>query len=488
MSKVSDIDYALTETLKVHPYLINQIPSIIYENTLNGVIITQFTRQNQARTHIQNLTSQDFLEYILNQAVIIYSSKNHLIESSLLSNTMFKPNAEVYNDSLFPEFDVIEQEMALITNPQINAFLYYKSNPNHLYYLIHAISKTLYNPKWYYDGQEYTSALASKGEQFRHQLNEISLTYARPYLDKIAQDASIIKPIVSISINYENINRCLREVINGTQIQYEHNSYRLDGTLFATQDIGKRKPNQEDSVIIMLHPFNNQFKFLAVADGVGGLTDGEAASNYIIKEISQWFITIPGDTYYFPDGLLESFAKQLELINESLILKYNQRVGSTFVGAIVCQDQTFIINIGDSRAYTLKDNQLSLITSDESLSWYHMITNLNKPILKDKEIDNLRFAKDNNVLINCMGNPKMNINQKIMIPNDSYDQLLLFSDGVTDLLSQHDIKIIAQNTPREEITRALVNKALTTDAQKIGHTPVLAGKDNATTALYVRKI
>ena len=46
------------------------------------------------------------------------------------------------------------------------------------------------------------------------------------------------------------------------------------------------------------------------------------------------------------------------------------------------------------------------------------------------------------------------------MPNESYDKLLLMSDGASDLLSFEGIKIICRKTPWPKITKLLVEAAL----------------------------
>ena len=167
------------------------------------------------------------------------------------------------------------------------------------------------------------------------------------------------------------------------------------------------------------------------------------------------------------------------------------RAASTLVAAIVTENKTWIASVGDSRAYSVNNNGLTLLTNDESLVWKEM-TVQNNGRSTTQDIDDLRFARGNNKILRCIGQEYLDRIQMFSIPNKSYDSLLLFSDGVTDLLSQEDIKIIAQNTPREEITKVLVKQAITYDAIKNAKFRgekdqiVSAGKDNATAAMFRR--
>lgn len=490
MTKIQDIDVAFIETLQQHPEFSNGLSSILFNNATRGVAQNNFTSKNMARTRVRKLISRDFIEYIIKNAVIIYNAYYKISPNEELNRVLENSGRTYTKEELFPNFASIEQAMPIITNSKVNTIIYYESNPNDLFALADAVAQTRFNPTWYYKGGGvYKPDNMGIGTEFRYQLDTVDKSPVKEHLDKITHDVEVVEPVSKISINYENVNRCLREVAMGTQVQYSRNEYGLDGTLYATQDVGRRN-NQEDSVIILTHPDNDQFKFLAVADGMGGLSQGEQASNYVIKEISEWFKRIPGDAYYFEHGLMEAYENELRRINDELYNRYHRQAGSTFVGAIITEYETLIASIGDSRAYTIDKGNVSLLTRDESLAWNQMMARKNGNVTKE-DIDDLRFAPENNKITKCMGNDELGVIQTIRIFNSSYDKLLLLSDGVTDLLSQDKISFIAQNTPKEQLTKALVDYAVNYNAQKRNaisgnFDTVRAGKDNATAAMFVR--
>ncbi len=474
MSKTKDIDIAFVETLRKHPDYSDYISSLLYDNATRPVNTRNFTNNNMARTRVKTSDSNDFIEYIVRNAIIIYFARNELITNG----------QRVPNDS-FPNFAAIEEAMPIVSNPRINSILYYKSNPNALFALAEAVGHTRFNSKYYKINGTYDSRNSYLGDEFRNQIDSLGAEKSKEILAKIDHDVQIVKPVRKMNVNYDSVNQCLREIATGAQVKYNRNEYALDGTLYATQDVGRKRQNQEDSVLIMTHPENSEFKFLAVADGMGGLSAGEEASNYVVSEISKWFKTIPADAYYFTDGLMSSFAHELERISADLYAKYQGKAGSTFTGAIVTRDNTFVVSVGDSRAYSMSGNNLSLLTQDESVVWREMAGRVGQDHITEQELDNLRFNTRNNVITKCIGQERLYVTQRITVPNFSYDTLLLFSDGVTDLLSQSDIRIIAQNTPRQELTKALVDRAINADAVGLG-ARVPAGKDNASVAMFGR--
>ena len=145
------------------------------------------------------------------------------------------------------------------------------------------------------------------------------------------------------------------------------------------------------------------------------------------------------------------------------------------------EKETLIVNLGDSRGYTVKDNMISLVTRDDSVVWALMNAQ-NNGQYSMQDIENLRFNRSNNVVTNCLGKQEFNKINIVRVAND-YDKLLLFSDGVTDILSSRDILFICQTTDRDLITEAIINKANEKNITN-GEVVVRGGKDNATVAMY----
>ncbi|MDE5888994.1 MAG: serine/threonine-protein phosphatase, partial [Bacilli bacterium] len=371
------------------------------------------------------------------------------------------------------------------SNPEINCSLYFKTNNNDLLALINSVFEMRFNKN-----QSYRNYIDKHGrvESVTPNGEIVNL------FEKVNTDIKEVEEAEKIQVNHRAINKCLGDLMSGVQLKNQRNEYALDGTLYASQDVGKRRQNQEDSVVILTHPENPEFKFLAVADGMGGVDKGEKASSYTLQQISVWFNSLPADAYFYPEQLQTSFNNKLMEISNEIYRAYNadfNRIiaGSTFVGSIVTQDKTIVSSVGDSRAYTTDGQNLNLITIDESSVW---APSMPSNIVTKEALDELRFNKNNNVITRCMGQP-LNDVQSTIIQNQDYIRLILMSDGVTDLLSTDRIRILSLSATPETLTKVLVDEALMYDAVRFrGETPnyngiVPAGKDNATAAAFIRR-
>lgn len=489
MANIEIIDKAIDETLRAHPNFASSFSLTIFANIKDQVNLNNFTHRNGVRESLQNVQSKDFIEYIITEAVLIYGAIYALYPIILSTGTANNKVLEELNRN-FPGYQNIIREMNFMrSNPSLNLINYYQINTKNLNDLVFAVISTRFNPHFYF----YPKTNLTQGENWREKINNLGQKNAqvRQLITKIKKDATVLENITDLRFNPIGINRCLKEVMAGSQIEHKRNEYALGGTLFATQDVGQRRKNQEDSTIILTHPSNPSFKLLAVADGMGGLKAGEEVSNYVIRQLSIWFQNISKNLYQNPERVKEMLHQLVIKINQEVYEKYHDKAGSTLVAGVVTEKETIIVNVGDSRAYTIKDGSLSLNTEDNSKVWLEMRDQVRKekrlPTLRD--IDNLRFAEGNNLITKCIGQESL-FPSIYSIKND-YDKLLLFSDGVHDLLSSDDIRIIATTTKAEDITKALVDLAISKDAENIINGQLMnqvpAGKDNTTAAAYIRR-
>lgn len=487
MAREVDIDYALSSTLKKHPNYVPYISNIIYKNIYNGTNTTNFSLD--VRDTLEGIRQIDFVNYLLDEAIVIYIAARQLIDDSEDLNSQNL-------NSLFPMFPNIKKAIDILKDKESNTLIYYLYNRSELYELIETICSTTFKKSFYFKQNIENDTRNNFHNRLVHLANSDPTTKTlRRFLRK---EYTAVKSVKNLEINYDAINICQREIIYGRQVQNKHNEYELGRTLYASQDIGRRRNNQEDSVLILEHQGNPNFKLLAVADGMGGLDAGEVASTYTLQRLSAWFNCLSEDFYNYPDQLQEQLEKELKHISKDLYKHLGSSRkklvgGSTFTGAIVTREKTVIANVGDSRAYTLLDGEIRLETEDESYVWSELLKEKNAKHPTIEEVDNLRFAEHNNIITKCIGDKDLGTIQSKIIDNDSYDLLLIFTDGITDIMSHEDIRIVCETTPPEEITKAIVSYAINhnvTETLKGVNREVelvKAGKDNATAAAFIRR-
>jgi serine/threonine protein phosphatase PrpC len=108
---------------------------------------------------------------------------------------------------------------------------------------------------------------------------------------------------------------------------------------------------------------------LAVADGMGGHVSGDIASAVVIEAIR------PYDRYFEPSDLSTALGQAVNVANEALRREIEAAsglagMGTTLVALLWAQTTAVIANVGDSRAYLIRDGGLH----EKSLSRLTQIT------------------------------------------------------------------------------------------------------------------
>lgn len=299
------------------------------------------------------------------------------------------------------------------------------------------------------------------------------------------------------------INNCRKDVISKLQIEKNHAEYNIGKTMFLTSDKGKERNHQEDSGLILEHTQDNNFKLIAVADGLGGHCDGDLASNHTLKELIYWFESLEPEL----QNNIEQIKKLLRIKLKNIMydLDASLLAATTLSMAVIGKNQTLIANIGDSRIYSYTNNKLKQETRDDS----EVQTLLEEKTIIDKELT--RFYKSSNVLYEALTiiKPFYMVSYKTI--DNNYDKLIALTDGVTDCLSTEELTKIIKTSKNKEIADNIVKNSLESDSyieniistlskekqdligkmQEIYENDyykiIKAGKDNATAAVYIRK-
>lgn len=132
-------------------------------------------------------------------------------------------------------------------------------------------------------------------------------------------------------------------------------------------DTGINRSNNEDSVFIM-----PDRQLYMVADGVGGHNSGELASRMTVGYMAQFVALHPiesvrGDIA-LKDYFLSLFSGANDLVFRKSVSEHENRgMATTAVLCYLRNKMAYVINVGDSRAYLVRDGVLRQITRDHTL-------------------------------------------------------------------------------------------------------------------------
>src|SRR5438105_1189237 len=265
--------------------------------------------------------------------------------------------------------------------------------------------------------------------------------------------------------------------------------------LHAKTDVGRvRRGNEDNFLLLDLSvrrvwsgsdgPENpedmNQFPLgdlglvLVVSDGMGGALAGDVASRMAIEAVRDTLMGNNADgNGCEPDSSLVDCWKHATMqANRNIHYKSLEDsrcsgMGATLTGAAVKDDKLDLIQVGDSRAYVMRGQQIRLATKDQSL--VQQLVDVGQ--ISEEEAETHMFR---NVILQALGaqNELTPATARIQIRRG--DMLLLCSDGLSGKLRNEEIRQIVSDS-NTDLSAAC--QALVAEANKRG------GEDNITVVL-----
>ncbi len=187
----------------------------------------------------------------------------------------------------------------------------------------------------------------------------------------------------------------------------------------------------------------SEAELFLVADGVGGVPGGEQASSTAVAAVTR-FITHTAGCYYNADvdqehEFLEQLERSVERCHESLIADYGSEGGpaTTLTLVWLIWPRAYMIHVGDSRCYYLRDSVLRQLTRDQTMGEVA----LDQGLLSEEEVQ--RRGLDH-ILTSAIG---AQISPRIgLIDLEAGDTLLLCTDGLTKHVSEDQILAVLRPT------------------------------------------
>lgn len=134
-------------------------------------------------------------------------------------------------------------------------------------------------------------------------------------------------------------------------------------------DAGKSKGVNQDCAMTISAKYNKVNVYLGlVADGMGGYSFGEKASQIVSKQVIRWFerkIDIQSNTDKI-ERQLDELAKQLNDVIYEYGQKNNIKIGTTISLLLIYGNRYSLLNIGDTRIYMIKNN-IKQLSIDQSI-------------------------------------------------------------------------------------------------------------------------
>ncbi len=222
----------------------------------------------------------------------------------------------------------------------------------------------------------------------------------------------------------------------------------LHYTVAAATDRGRKRPSNEDAFA-----YSVEHGVYVVCDGMGGAAAGEIASSLAVDEVMRRL------TERNPANPPPSEAEAAVAAANQAIFSRAERsqklsgMGTTLVALLVDERRAWLINVGDSRGYRLRNSHLEQITIDHSLVEEQM--RMGQMSRQEAMRSPLR-----NVITRALGTQQSVSPDIFELEAEPGDLFLLCSDGLTRELSDSLIEsLLLVGAPLEELCTRLVSAA-----------------------------
>lgn len=238
-------------------------------------------------------------------------------------------------------------------------------------------------------------------------------------------------------------------------------AFKLSLDCAALTDIGCRRSNNEDS-----YGLDAARQVYVVCDGMGGCAAGEVASSMAVQTFLESFRSFSaGPAGECPEHPPDHPDHPIENRLADAIFRANQAVyeaarasselcgmGTTLVCASIDGDRAVIGNVGDSRAYLIKDGCCSQITQDHTLVGEQVRAGYLTAEMA--ELSGLR-----SVITRAIGAEETVEPDLFAARIEPGDLLLLASDGLTRYAGPEEILAAAREPDLDVVCRTLVDLA-----------------------------
>jgi PPM family protein phosphatase len=164
---------------------------------------------------------------------------------------------------------------------------------------------------------------------------------------------------------------------------------RVEVSVAACTDVGRKRQNNEDGLLVAdltgqtIHDqpieatitLGSPGLLLAVADGMGGHRSGEVASRLCIETLPRVLLsalqTTDSDPTQAPNALVQAVETASQVVSDEATQNpSHEGMGTTLTAALVRDMHLDVAQVGDSRAYVVRRETLTQLTTDQTVANY----------------------------------------------------------------------------------------------------------------------
>jgi serine/threonine protein phosphatase PrpC len=225
-------------------------------------------------------------------------------------------------------------------------------------------------------------------------------------------------------------------------------------------DVGRKRTHNEDSFLI-----DDEIQLYVVADGMGGHAGGGTASKIAVETIdkelraawqakeSAFNASGPLQESPLPEILRSAVEKAcMAIFSAAQDDPRLQGMGTTVISLLVKDDHALFAHVGDSRAYLVRGDLIQQISEDHSL----VNEQIKAGMITPEEAKHSRYK---NIITRSVGfeeEVQVDVMGLLTEPGDSF---ILCSDGLANLVEDHELRDLVLKHPLEELPGRLVDLA-----------------------------
>lgn len=243
--------------------------------------------------------------------------------------------------------------------------------------------------------------------------------------------------------------------------------------LFARTDVGQIREHNEDNFLVadltkrsrgLLEANRSALvgehgALFAVCDGMGGAAAGEIASQLAVDILYERMVDgLEDNTAVARNDLARRLVRAVEaaglrIFQEAKLDRTRRGMGTTVTAAALVDDHLFLAQVGDSRGYILRGDNLTQVTRDQSL--------VNQLIeagqLTEEEAETFEH---NNIILQALGTSDTVQVDLTYVPLQKGDVLLLCSDGLSGMVRFDEIReVLRSSDDPVEVCKTLTDRA-----------------------------
>jgi PPM family protein phosphatase len=234
----------------------------------------------------------------------------------------------------------------------------------------------------------------------------------------------------------------------------------------ARTDVGLVRQNNEDNYIAadlgtgesledafqLNSPFGENSLLLVVSDGVGGGSCGEVASKMTVNVIKESLARLPRQISAY-DRLVASVEQANNVVWKKRAENPEmESMAATATAALIEEDQAYIAEVGDSRAYLIRTGNIKQVTTDQSFVAQLVLKGIIQP-------EQAIWHPRKNVILQAIGSNDTVKVAVSMFRLQRGDTLLLCSDGLSDLITPEEMVQYSDQYPPAMACEKLVELA-----------------------------